>query len=335
MNMMLRSCLILLGSAFVASCATVPGNLQGIPQGLTAADRTQLATSDLAATLGVANALQQRYQVARDENLQYAYWSNVAFVPLAALAAGAMAFNAYKDLLASVGIAAGSLAGFNSFVNARNNAKVYQSGINGLDCIVVKLGPFVGQRTESLEQQTDGMHSLGWQAEAASAINQSFKFNTPLELAEMKNNPLVVANLVAADKMLTQALADAQKALGDARNEIALHRHVSSFAADSIRQVNVVVSSKIAMNDINFSALQGSISGLAVPPSPAPAPPQAAASREPQRPSPTPLADATSTALQLAQSLSKRSRELAAMTQQFGLTAQEKAVAECIKSVAG
>jgi hypothetical protein len=335
MKVMLRQCLVLLGSAFVASCATVPGNLQGIPQGLTAADRNQLATSDLAATLGVANVLQQRYQVARDENLQYAYWSNVAFVPLAALAAGAMAFNAYKDLLASVGIAAGSLAGFNSFVNARSNAKAYQSGINGLDCIVVKLGPFIGQSTEFLEQNTDAMHSLVWQAEAASAINQSFKFNTPYELTEMKNNPLVVANLVAADRMLTQALADAEEALGDARNEIALNRHVASFAADSIRQVNVAVSSKIAMNDINFSALQGSISGLAVPPSPAPAPPRLAGSRAVPPPTQTPLADATSTALQLAQSLSKRTRELAAMTQQFGLTAQQKAVAECIKSVVG
>jgi hypothetical protein len=329
---MLRACLILIAAGLVASCATTPGNLQGIPQGLSAADRTQLATTDLATTLGVANALQQRYQDARDENLRYAYWSNIAFIPLAALGAGAMAFNAYKDLLASVGIAAGSLAGFNAFVNARNNAKVYQTGINGLDCIVVKLGPFVGQTTEPLERRADTMHGLAWQAEAASATNQSFKFNTPLELAEMKNNPLVVANLVAADKMLTQALAEAERALGDARNEIALYRHVASFAADSIRQVNVAVSSKIALNDINFSALQGSVSGLAVPPAPAPASPPAAASRAPTQ---TPLADATSASLQSAQSLSKLSRDLAALTQQFGLTAREKGVAECIKAAAG
>jgi hypothetical protein len=328
-------CLCLLCSLFLASCATVQENLQGIPQGLTSQDRQTIAQGQLATTLQVANDLEARYQTARDDNLRYAYWSNVAFIPAAMVAAGAIAFNAYKDLLAGVGIAAGGLAGFNTFVNARNNAKIYQSGMNGLDCITTKLSPYVNAKAESLQRTTDNLESALVEAQIALALDQSFKFNTKNEIAEIRNNPLAVTSLAGAEKVASQAISDAQKALSDAQTEIALYSSAPFFAADGIRKVNVLVSSKISQSDVNYSSLLTSISGLTKAPTPAPkaAAPAAAAPAAAAPPSATPIADATAMTLDLAQKLAKQTAALIAATQQSGLAAQEKAVTDCLTTV--
>jgi len=317
---------------FLASCAS----LKGIPQGLTDQNTADMAKNTLEDSLKVSNDLSKTYKTARDENLDYAFWSNVAFVPLAAGAAGAIAFNAYKDLLAGIGIAAGSLGGLNVFINARANAKVYQSGMNGLACISTNLTPYLTLNADALEAE---VLALGGQIALANqtlAEATSLRFDTPQQIAEIKSNPLVVTTLAASERILTQAIADAQKALGDGESETVLFAGIATFAASSIRQVDAIVASKITQPDISFSALQSSITGLTKAPAatPKPAPPAAGAHAiVPAVPSTTPIADAANDAQRSSQTLAKATTEMSAHAQKFGLSTQQKAVGDCIKGL--
>jgi hypothetical protein len=212
-----------IAACLLSSCA----NLRGIPQGLNDANRLELSKGDIKSTIAVARDVQGRYEVARDNNLDYAFWSNAAFIPLAAVAAGAIAFNAYKDLFAGVGIAAGSLAGANVFINARANAKVYQLGINGLDCVIVNLGQYANASPSDLsvgDLELQRRLAIG-RADLIRA--QAFKFSTPPEVAEIQSNPLVITTLAATQKILVQAIDDAETTSSDARTEIGLFAQTS------------------------------------------------------------------------------------------------------------
>lgn len=327
--------LCVLSCVFLASCA----NLQGIPSGLTDQNSTDLEKNTLSDSLKVASDLKKTYETARDNNLKYAFWSNVTFVPLAAGAAGAIAFNAYKDLLAGIGIAAGSLAGLNMFVNARANAKVYQSGMNALLCVRTSLGPYLTVSSEPLTAGVPALADRITQASRTLTDATSLKFDTPQQIAEIRNNPLVVTTLASSEKTLTQAIADAKKTLGDAQAELGLYAGIASFAAGSIRQIDSVVASKITQPDISFSALEASILGLTkaptpastTPPKPAPAPIPGVLLR-PAPPSSTPIADAAAEAQKSARALADEAAALTGELQKFGLSAQEKTVADCIKN---
>jgi hypothetical protein len=312
-------------ACLLSSCA----NLRGIPQGLNDANRSELSKGDIKSTIGVARDLQGRYEVARDNNLDYAFWSNVAFIPLAAVAAGAIAFNAYKDLYAGVGIAAGSLAGANVFVNARANAKVYQLGINGLDCVVVNLGQYANASPSDLSAGDIELERRLAIGRADLIRAQGFKFTTPPEVAEIQNNPLVITTLVTNEKILAQAVDDAETTSSDARTELGLFAQLPSYAADSVTQVNKIVASKISQTDVPFSSLVTSLGALAK----VPAAPKPAATTSAAAPSQTPLGDAATQALASAQALFVQTVVVRSLVQQFGLSNKEKRVDECIKSL--
>src|SRR6266496_2301956 len=309
-------------------------SLEGIPPTLDQAMVSNLSSGDLNRVFEASDKLSEVYQTQRDENLKYAFWSNVPFVPLGATGAGGLYYKAHKDLIAAVAIIAGSLAGLNTFVNARANAKVYQGGMNTLSCIQIQLGPYTARDVGGIKSSLSELEGEIETASDTLASAEALTFKTADELAEIKANPTVVTTLAAQEKLLTQAISSAQKVATDAASEITLSSNVALFAADAVRQVNSILSSKITQPDISFSALQSSITTL-LPTQPAAsggAPKKAAAAPAAEEPTRTPIAAITRQLQRLTVSLASKSQALQTRVDAFGLSKQEKGVTDCIKT---
>ena len=321
---------------FLASCASI----QGIPLGLTDQNQASLASQDLQRTLGVALELKRTYESARDENLKYIYWSSVPFFPLAAAAAGDI-YSKSTSALAGVGIIAGTLAGFNSFTNARPNAKVYQSGINGLVCLYTKLGGYSDRQLDAkaLKDDADSLTSrLIPSAQAALTASQNLDLNAGEAQAERTANPTIISSLSTMEKSLTQAISDAQHAATGARSEKTLFDNLAAFGATSIIQIDSIIASKVTLTDVSYSTLVSSISGYTTAPKPPTTTPPAGAAQLLVRPEKaaalaTPIADAIKAMQGSITLLQQSTSALAEETSKFGLTAREQEVATCIKSL--
>lgn len=323
----------------LASCA----NVRGIPAGLTDENQTNLASQDLQKTFSVALALQATYRNARDDNLNYVYWSSVPFFPIAAAAAGAI-YGKHNSRLASIGIAAGTLVGFNSFTNARANAKAYESGIVALACVYRSLSGYSNRQSDasSFKDDAETLNStLIPAAQSALSVSQSLNLNAGDAQAERAANPTVMSSLSTAEKSLTQAISDAQSAATGARNEKSLFDNLSAFGASNITQIDTIVAAKVTVADVNYSTLLTSISGYTNAPKSPTTPSTTGAgtpSAEPKKMAggavpAAPIADAIKTMQSSISQLQQATSALTDKTSKFGLTAREQEVAACIKNI--
>ncbi len=319
MSTSIIACLLL------SSCAS----LEGIPQGLSAEDRTDISSGDLARAFKAADNLSSTYAKARNENLRYAFWSNVPFVPLAAGSAAAIYSKASKDVLATIGIVAGSLIGFNSLINARSNEKSYGSGIAALLCLQTNLEPYVKKNTRELDDKSGALIGLIESAKETLEGSQNVLSAENAD-AEISANQKVVGTFASNQKDLSQAITDAQAAVGAAENEVGLFDTLPIFVANGIRQIDATVANKVGQGDISYSGLVTSISASTTPP----APPHSAAPPDKSKAnSETPVADSAKALLTTTTDLKQATAEVVSATKTFGLTAQEQTVSTCIKAI--
>ena len=328
----------------------LPGcaNIQGIPYGLSALTPSQkedLAKPDLKAVLSSTDALTETYRIARDENLRYVFWSNVAYFPLGAAAARDI-YRKNNGALAGVGIVAGTLAAFNSFTNARPNAKVYQTAITALLCIRTKASPYLllEKDTDDLRQGAKGVAAQVGKVQASLSLLQHLNLESDPVKAELKVNPSLVTMLLNAEKAGSQAISDALHAVTAARHEVMLFDTLPSFVTDSVLQIDSAVAAKITVNDVTYSALVSSLSALTAAPKPATTSPVPAAPTVAKPPTPnkgllkdvippTPAADAIKAVHGDATELQKITDNLIQATAKFALSAREKEMSACLTNM--
>lgn len=312
----------------IAGC----GSLRGVPPALSDATRGDLASDELSQALVGAEKVIKSYVEERDRNLEYVYWSNAAFVPLAAASAGGLYYKAHNDFLAGIGIIAGSLAGFNSFTNARANARVYQQGINALECAYQRLSPYKTRNDDAVTREADNLEDAIDAAKATLAFAEAMTFKSPEEKAEIEKNGSVVSKLAVQMKRLSTAIGDADKQVEDARAEAGLFSELGTFAGASVRRVHAIVSGKIAVLDTDFASLKSSI-GANTPQKAAPkAGAATAAAPAPAVQSATPIADVVADLERTARNVEKLAQGVAKRVQKFALSANKKAVDDCIST---
>lgn len=330
-------------------------SLQGVPIGLTRPEKVNLSSGVLKTDLDTAMNLSDRYEDARNSALHYVFWSNAPFLPLGVAGAGAIYYKGSKDLIAGLGIAAGSLLATNTFINARGVAKAYQSGMDGLACVTTKLrvyeagGPKVPD-SEALKSDADKLELAIAAGSSALAGSLAASLAGPAAEGERTANPTVVSVLAGNEKALTQAIADAQATIDAARNEVGLFNRLPGYCADRIRDINSIVGSKISPSDVNYTSLLSSLSALTTQPAPpkgaaaavAPAAPLVASlaaaksggsSSKMQKPASTALAVVAQRAKDTSDEIAALTKKLVAETTAFDLSTQERDIAACIKSL--
>ncbi len=324
-------------SAVLLLALTGCANIQGIPHGLSAltpSQREDLAKPDLKAVLSSADALAETYRIARDENLRYVFWSNVAYFPLGAAAARDI-YRKNNGALAGVGIVAGTLAAFNSFTNARPNAKVYQTAITALLCIRTKANPYLmlEKDAKDIRQSAEAVADQVGTVQALLSKLQHLGLERDDVKAELKANPSLLTTLLNAEKAGSQAISDALQAMTAARHEVMLFYALPAFVTDSVLQIDSAVAAKITVNDVTYSALVSSLSALTAAPKPATTSPLPAAPTVAKTLVATPVADAAMTVHHSATELQKITDNLIQATAQFALSAREKEMNACLTNM--
>ncbi|MFI4975513.1 MAG: hypothetical protein ACHP84_13315 [Caulobacterales bacterium] len=333
----------IIAACLLGGCA----NLQGIPSGLSLTEQQSLVTSSIndtnsskiARALDIAATLSSTYITARNDNLHYAYWSNIVLVPIFAGGVGALYFNASKATLGGLGLAGGSITAFNAFTNARANAKVYQTAINALVCLRVNLSPYVtmtdkdiSSESLALEIQTGSNLLTKAAADLKSADGQ----------AEIKADPAIASSLAESVATLTQAVSDGQQVVNSANTQETLYLGLSTYVGDSIRQIDSSVSSKITQTDVTFAAVQGAITqstGAQKSATPPAVPPVAQTPKqEPRQQHGVPsvstiLKDDVNALTAKIQNIQRLSRQLNASVSAFALDTREQTVNSCIKAI--
>jgi hypothetical protein len=327
-------------ACFLTGCAA----LRGQPDGLTKENFQAFSGTDLAKNLEVAQSLADIWRKDRKYTYDWVFWSNASLVPLAAGGAGAALFKGSKDLITGIGLAAGTVFGTNTFIGAADLGAAYQSGLNGLNCIYVRLSPYTDANKKSaaaklLTDSNDLNNEIGTAARSLAA-SQALPLGDPLEVAERTANPTIMSTLSSNEKTLTQAIASAQAAVSAAISEEHLFDTVATFARDRIMDVDNIISMRIKPKTVNFSILSNTLS------TPAPIPPPPGAGVAPvvaasggitilnaPLSDKTPIAKAADDALRDANSLMTRTQHLVTDTAVFDLSTQENNVATCLKNL--
>ncbi len=258
----------------------------------------------------VANALLSKYEGARNKNLKFAFNSNMWVLTLAGAAGAAGAFRSSRDTLAGIGVGAGILLAGDTFLNARPNAKVYQSGMNALTCELVNLKPYIAseqlptdtdiskdltEAQKDLENETSQMAQLDkdkaalTQAQADLVAATSAKPATKGKAASAKPaaqaaGGVNISDLTDAMSSLKTAQAQAQKAQQNLNNVTALNAQLPIFAANATASIDQAVAAKITQADVSYTSTVSSIAPLTKTPAavkslaPAPTPPSAGGS---------------------------------------------------------
>ena len=339
--------------ALTAGCA----NLKGIPVGLTTCDapgkdasgndkgcatyrKDALAgAADLKSTLMVAESLSSLYIAARDDNLNYAFYSNVLYFPLGIGAAVYTAQKTHKNALVNVGIAAGALAAVNTFVNARPNSKVYQAGITAIQCLTIQMQPYAVAKAGESKAIGDKRNDLdGRIGDANNVLRQMDPFvNAALigddAKAERTRNPSLTDTLASSRKALTSAIAEAQKGVDAAGVELGKFRDASQYAKNKVAAIDKFVETKITQPDVSFQTLLKSLQPASSTPAAATPTAKPGGQGSPKSASTTPIQSIIADALSLTAELTNMTKELTALIAGFGLTAAEKAVEDCITSM--
>ncbi len=342
--MKMSLCTYLSFTLLLSGCA----ELRGIPQGLSATQIESLGSASLDTNLATARTLESTWEGDRNSAYNYVFWSNAALIPLAVGGAVGAAYKGSKDLIAGIGIGAGTVIGTNAFVGAGAIGAAYQSGIDGLSCITANLAPYTSRGTKPADAQhlyTDVTALEMLIGTASTTLGQStgLDLTTPAATAERLANSNIVAVLANNEKALAQAVADSQATALAAHAELHLYATLDSYSRDRILDVNRIVGAKIKPATVNYASFAASLS-----PTPAAAPKaqnpvtptiaavgHAAAPRAPPVAGvpPTPIADAANDSKRAADDLAAPTKRIVIETADFDLTAQEANIAACLKSL--
>ena len=331
----------------LSGCATT--SLQGIPQGLTSTDKTTLGGNDVGASLKIAAALSDKYESARNENLQYIYWSNVPLIPLGIAAAGALYYGAHRDVLAGIGLAAGGLAAFNTFTNARANVTAYASGLNALGCLRGRLLSYVGKDNDANTLAKDATALLGAIANAEASLSAySGLLSSADAAAEVKADPRVVTPYLTNLELLKTVVGEAKKVATAADKEAVAFRGLPVFLDANIREIDRKVAAKITLNPQSFDAVKTSVTtsiGTATgtpasPPKGDPTPPKAPQVKKApgkkdvvEKPAPSPVKDATQVLATHVTALQGATAPLRDKVNRFPLSQRQEEVETCVKNI--
>ena len=339
--------LVLLGVG-MSGCAT----LQGIPEQLSADDVSKFSDTDLKANIAIARELALKWQTDRNTSYKWAFWSNASLIPLAVGGAGAALYKGSTDLVIGFGLAAGAVAGTNAFIGAADIGAAYQAGINGLNCVATHLGPYVASSAKSSEAQLLHNAATALQKEVDDANkalldSMSLDLTKPPASEELKTNPTVVNVLAVNEKVLTQAIIDANAAINSALTEFGVYNEVAKYARDRIFDIDNLIGNRIKPKTVSYASLSASLNSTA-PATPPKLTPSGGTAKSPQSPAPpvhkagapavavappTPIADAAKATKSAADNLATPTKNLGTATSNFGLSAQENDVATCIKNL--
>lgn len=259
-----RSLLLSVG-AIVLVCLGGCAELRGIPQGLSPDDAAKLSQGDLVTALSTGDNLRKTYADARDSNLDWKFWSTIPYIPLAGGAAGAIYYKASEGVLAGFGLAAGTLTGLNTFINAKGNAATYQKGVAALQCVRATLSVFTTSSrkqavTQTLKTDLTQLTKAIGQSESDLSGASKVDFSSPAAKAEVMANPGVVSTFATAQKALSDSISAANTAANSATTEIDAFNDMGSFAGRTILGIDQLVSAQITSGTVDFATLQSAIS---------------------------------------------------------------------------
>ena len=256
--------------------------------------------------------------------------------PVAAGGATAVVTKSPAESIALIGVAAGSMVGFNGFVNARANAKTYQSGYTAITCTIVNLQAY--RDTAASPPPADSLAAVWQRARTidtgASSFLNAIKDQSPGTTALTAAQS---ADFVAAQTQLEQAIVAAKTAIDNQAAALQLYNQLGTFSANSILQIDALVEAKISQTDVNYTTL---LSSLTASPPAAPGA-NAAAGAGGHGPARAPVGNQTPpSATSVIDGLITTTAELTAETARldralnaFTLSAQESAVEACIKAM--
>jgi hypothetical protein len=329
---MVPSFVLAVAVVLLTGCATP--SLQGIPSGLSKAERTTLMKAARTDVINVTQSLYDTYESARNTNLKFAYWSNVPFIIAGTAAAAAIFYKAHRDTLAGIGIASGALGTFNTFTNSRANAKVYQSGMNALVCVQTRLGPFLQQISDSnLKAGRDVLTREVINAEQA-LTNAKAVLQAKNAADEQKKNGGVVTQLAEQQHALSLAVAAARTAITAANAELTYYARLPAVVAMHVQRIDTKVASKVTQSDISFADARKNALDLTTAPDAAPKPPAPAAKpTTASEASKTPIKDAIDDFAERSVSLQTKTAQLKELIANFALVARNEEAEACVNAI--
>jgi len=254
-----KGLVIIVAVLLLTGCAS----LSGIPVGLEKAERQKIAAhQDLKSVLEVSDFVLSKYEKARNDNLHYVFYSNLAFIPAAIAAAGGIYFKASSDFLAVTGIFAGALASTNTFINAKSNATVYQSGINALSCIQLALRRYDQNEPEPIKSLKSFVSSLEKEINKAQnllAQAKSFNYDTKEAKKEIADDKTAIQKFTNEQVSLSETISKAMTALDSGNSEITAYDTLSIFAGEMICTTDQLVAAKISQPNVDFATLRDNI----------------------------------------------------------------------------
>lgn len=251
---------LLLVVPFVASCASE--TLRGVPQGLGKDEaKAILRATSVKQSLDAANDLAFIYADARNECINYRFWSSASYIPLAAIASWAIYAKASGDVLAGTGLVAGGVAGTSVLINPANNGSVYQHGIDAIHCVQLALLPYAD--ADSMATRIDDERAT-LEATSLVATNladtiDAFPTSNAKEVRTLKSDTL--ASLLKARKKLGDAINAADAGIAAADSEIKALHEATHFAGNLVFTLDGTVASKISQGSVDYAGLITSISG--------------------------------------------------------------------------
>jgi hypothetical protein len=174
-------------------------------------------------------------------------WFDIPLIGLAAAGAGALLFGASTNVIAGIGLGAGTLAVGRTYLNPGGTATVYLSGRGALDCVIDAARPLVKSDpvVSELRSASDNVRTYLRSAENWSASLQGETLDA--ELANAKN-------------ALDAAIGAARDALNLAEAEIDAADAGPNQIATAIGRIEVLVAQGVNRTPVDFATAQSAIS---------------------------------------------------------------------------
>jgi hypothetical protein len=174
-------------------------------------------------------------------------WFDIPIIGLAAAGVGALLFGASTNVIAGIGLGAGTLAVGRTYLNPGGTATVYLSGRRALDCVIDAARPLVAPDlvVSELRKASGNVRTHLRQAEDWSVSLQGETLDA--ELANAKN-------------ALDAAIGAARDALNLAEAETKAADAGPSQIATAIGRIEVLVAQGINRTPVDFATAQSAIS---------------------------------------------------------------------------
>lgn len=176
-------------------------------------------------------------------------WFDFPIIGLAAAGAGALLFGASTNVVAGIGLGAGTLAVGRTYLNPGATASVYLSGRKAIDCVIDAAGPLVKAESvkETLKAKSDSVRTSLRSAEIWFASQSLQSEQLPAALGNAKN-------------ALGAAISSAKDALKLAEAEVMAATNGPTHIATAIGKIEVLVAQGVNRTPVDFATAQSAIS---------------------------------------------------------------------------